>query len=206
MVRTIIHWPALLISSQSDVWLQVQMAGSRHPMEEELLCFYDQNFLAQTPLTPENIVKYFSLSPFYDKSSLNEILKMQSQFANIDVSHKLTTLQGFYYVLEHSSTDLFIIARKNNTGQRTTIQRMYYCIHGYIYCAPTVKAISDSRSVDSLSYLNDALDKYEEMKTFDWLKGFRFRAEEGDEVVKADDIKLVFETLHDFELRNKTRE
>jgi len=172
-------------------------------MEEESLCFYDQNFLAHSQLTQENIIGYFSLSPFYDKSSLNEILKMQSQFANIEVTHKLTSLQGFYYILEHSSADLFIIARKLNSGQKTTIQRMYYCIHGYIYCAPTVKAISDSRSVDSLLYLNEALDKYEEMKTFDWLKGFQFKAEERDDTAQADDIKLVLETLHDFELKSR---
>lgn len=172
-------------------------------MEEESLCFYDQNFLDQAPLTAENIIRYFSLSPFYDKGCLNEILKMQSQFANIDISHKLTTLPGFYYILEHNVQDLFVISKKNNTGQRTSTLRMYYCISGYIYCAPTVRAVSESRIVDSLSYLNEALDKYEEMKTFDWLKGFRFRTEEGDRQAQDGDIKFVFETLHDFELKNK---
>lgn len=172
-------------------------------MEEESLCFYDQNFITQTPLTAENVIRYFSLSPFYDKASLNEILKMQSQFANIDVSNKLTTLQGFYYILELSSADLFVIAKKKNAGQKTTTLRMYYCMYGYIYCAPIVRSVSESRIVDCLLYLNEALDKYEDMKTFNWLKGFRFKADEDDETAKADDIKLVFETLHDFEMKNK---
>lgn len=172
-------------------------------MEEESLCFYDQNFLAQGQLTPENIIQYFSFSPFYDKSCLNEILKMQSQFANIDISHKLTSLPGTYYILEHSSTDLFVIAKKRNTGQETATLRMYYCIYGYIYCAPTARAVSNSRTIDSLSYLNEALDRYEEMKSFDWLKGLRFRTNEEDNGMQADDIKFVFEALHDFEAKNK---
>lgn len=172
-------------------------------MDEESICFYDPNFIAQAQLSPENIIQYFSLSPFYDKGCLNEILKMQSQFANIDISHKLTSLQGFYYILENTSQDLFVIAKKKNNGIKTTTVKTYYCIHGHFYCAPTVKAMSDSRLVDSLSYFNEALDLYEKMKKFDWLKGFQFRDDEGESKAKEEDIKFILETLHDFESKNK---
>ncbi|ELA41749.1 uncharacterized protein VICG_01253 [Vittaforma corneae ATCC 50505] len=172
-------------------------------MEEESLCFYDQNFLTQNQLTPENIIQYFSFSPFYDKGCLNEILKMQSQFANIDISHKLTTLPGIYYILEHHNTDLFIIAKKKNTDQKTATLKVYYCMYGYIYCAPTARAVSNSKAIDCLSYLNEALNKYEEIKSFDWLRGFQLRADEGNSESQADDVKFVFETLHDFEAKNK---
>lgn len=168
-------------------------------MNEETLCFYDQNFIAQQPLNTGNIMLYFSMSPFYDRNCLNEILKMQSQFANIDVSHKLTTLAGFYYILEHDEQDLFIIAKKNNTGQKTTTVKMYYCMFGYVYAAPTVKALSKFRIVDTLWHLNQALDKYEELKKFDWLDGFQFRTDKDGEDIDLENSKFISETLHDFE-------
>lgn len=173
------------------------------PMEDESICFYDQNFLAQNQLSKDNIMQYFSFSPFYDKNSLNEILKMQSQFANIDISDKLTTLRGFYYIVEDEKPDLFIIARRNNNGSTTTTTRMYYCMYGYIYCAPTVKSISDARMIDTLLHFNKALDKYEEMKSFDWIKGFEFRRKEDKSKKSEEDIKFVLEALHDFELKYK---
>ncbi|KAM0680557.1 Mediator of RNA polymerase II transcription subunit 6 [Glugoides intestinalis] len=168
-------------------------------MEDESKCFYDQAFLAQCNLTIENVMVYFALSPFYDKSSLNEILKMQSQFANIDISHKLTQLPGFYYTVDYSAHDLFIIVRKENRNNKTTITRVYYCMCGHIYCAPTIKAISDSRTIDILQYLNKSLDKYEEMKTFNWIQGFQFKKDDENVKANAEDIKFVFEALHDFE-------
>lgn len=172
-------------------------------MEEESLCFYDQNFLAQASLTQENIIQYFSYSPFYEKGSLNEILKMQSQFANIDVSHKLTTLVGFYYILEHHGNDLFIIAKKSNTGEKTTILKVYYCIYGYIYCAPTAKAVSDSRVIDSLIYLNEALDRYEKMKSFNWIEGLKFGTGKDKTEEQTEDTKLLFQVLHEFESKSR---
>ena len=171
-------------------------------MEEETLCFFDQNFITQKPLTPQNIIEYFSISQFYDRTCLNEILKMQSQFANIDISNKITEIVGIYYILEFSTEGIFIIAKKENSGNKTIILKVYYCIFGYIYCSPTIKSISDSRFIDCLMFLNTALDKYQERKTFNWLKGFQFRKEEKTSEVNQNEIKFLFEILHDFESKN----
>lgn len=169
-------------------------------MEEEL-CFYDQNFLAMHPLTSSNVIEYFSTSQFYDRSSLNEILKMQSQFANIDISHKLTTTPGFYYCLEHEEENLYLIAKKRFDGETTVVLKMYYCMFGYIYCAPTTRSVSEARIADCMSHLSDALDRYEEKKRFDWLKGFRFREDTRDSANDKQEAKFMFEVLHEFDIQ-----
>ena len=167
--------------------------------DEEHVCAYDQNFLAASPLTSANIMEYFSNFQFYERGCLNEILRMQSQFANIDISHRLTTTPGFYYILEHEAPGLFVIAKKEFDGARTTILRLYYCIHGYIYVAPSARAISESRMIDALWHLSEALDRYEEQKRFSWLQGFQFRREQRTEEADAKEAKFVLEALHDFE-------
>lgn len=168
-------------------------------VDEEFVCFYDQNFILQHPLTAANIIDYFATSQFYDRTCLNEILKMQSQFANIDINHRLKTTPGFYYTLEHEADGLFIIAKNEFENQQTTLLKLYYCIHGHIYCAPTTKALSESRLIDSLWYLNEALDKYEEQKKFKWLEGFQYREERKPQGSDDKEVKFVLETLHDFE-------
>ncbi len=169
-------------------------------VDEETLCFFDQNFLAaRGPLTEENIMEYFSISQFYNKGCVNEILKMQSIYANIDISHNLTTTEGFYYVLEHQDDNLFIIAKKEYDGTKTRFLKIYYCIHGHIYCAPTLQSVSDARLIDAFFFINEALDKYEEKKKFNWLKGLQFRDEDIIEDNNLKESKFMLEALHDFE-------
>lgn len=172
--------------------------------KEEYTCFYDQNFLNENGLNDANIIQYFSLSQFYDKQCLNEVLKMQSQFANLDISDKLTTSIGFYYILEYSTDNLHIISKKEYDGEKTVILRTFYCMFGYIYISPTIKAISDARIIDTLSYLNDALDKYEELKKFNWINGFTFSNPEITDEAQLNDIKFLNEVLHEFMTSKKT--
>jgi len=172
-------------------------------LEEEYLCFYDQNFISTYGLSSSNIVDYFSSSQFYNRQCVNEILKMQSQFANIDISDKLTSTIGFYYILEHQADNLFVIAKKEFDGYTTIVLKVYYCMFGYIYCAPTLKSISDARTIDCLSHLNDALDKYEQKKKFSWLRGLEFKDKREDNEKNKEDTKLMFEIFHEFCIKNK---
>lgn len=172
--------------------------------EEEHICFHDPNFLASFPLTHDNILQYFSTSQFYDSTCINEILKMQSQFAGIDIGHKLTTTPGVYYQVvdnmdSNMDNSLFIIAKKKFDGTNTTTLKLYYCIHGYIYAAPTTKLISEARMTDALWYLSEALNHYEDQKKFNWLEGFKYKKEDKAENDDVEEVKFMLEALHDFE-------
>lgn len=167
--------------------------------DEESLCFYDQNFLAAQPLCAANVMEYFATSQFYDRGCVNEILRMQSQFASIDIQHRLTTTPGFYYVLEEEADELFVIAKKEFDGHGTSMLKAYYCMHGHIYCAPTARAVSEARIIDGLWQLNEALDQYEALKRYGWQHGPLFREEQRPLEDTATEINFVLEALHDFE-------
>lgn len=170
---------------------------------EEHTCFYNQNFIAVNPLTKDTIIEYFSLSQFYDRGCINEILKMQSQFANIDISHKLTTTVGFYYILSEEFDNLFIIEKREFDGNKTFVLKVYYCMFGYIYTAPTAKSISECRIIDSFFRLNSALLAYEEKKKFNWLSGFQFKNESEIKEKDEKDKNFMLEILSEFELNRR---
>lgn len=56
------------------------MSQATNPIPRSQLLFSifrDPEYLAAFPLTNDNVLEYFSTSPFFDRSSNNEILRMQ---------------------------------------------------------------------------------------------------------------------------------
>lgn len=51
-------------------------------MEEDLehVCFRDVAWLQSFPLTDESVLDYFAMSPFYDRTCNNEVLRMQARY------------------------------------------------------------------------------------------------------------------------------
>ncbi|EIM20471.1 MED6-domain-containing protein [Wallemia mellicola] len=87
------------------------------------------------------IMDYFSLSPFYDKKSNNQLIKMQnianlSQPANI--FDQLVHFTGIEFVLAHSEApDLFIINKQyRHSPTDSRVLAVYYCLNNNIYAAP----------------------------------------------------------------------
>ncbi|KAI5168650.1 mediator of RNA polymerase II transcription subunit 6 [Pancytospora epiphaga] len=171
--------------------------------DNEQAYFYDPGFLSQQSLNSGNIMEYFSRSQYYDKTSINEILKMQSQFAGIDISSRLGELEGIFYVLEYEAEGIFIIAKKENGSKGTRYVKMYYCIHGHIYCAPSARAISECRLTNAFWYINEALDVYDEQKRYSWIDGFKFTREREKEKEGGSEIKFMTEVLHEFERKGR---
>lgn len=168
-------------------------------LDEDFTCFYNHNFLMSTELKDENVLDYFSLSQFYDKSCVNEILKMQSQFANLDMKDKITSTIGIHYTVIESFKDLFIIAKREFDGNTLRIIKIYYCMHGHIYVAPTTRGISEARTIDGLWHINKALDSYEDKKKFNWLTGFEFGKDEEVKEENATEMKFILDILNEFE-------
>ncbi|WUR03895.1 mediator of RNA polymerase II transcription subunit 6 (MED6) [Vairimorpha necatrix] len=125
--------------------------------------YVDHIFISNHQLTPQNIITYFSTSPFYDKSSINEILKMQNQYRGIDISNEeVTKYKGMYYILESNTPDntLFVIKQALNEKDQNINLSFYYVIHGFIYKAPSNHKIYNTRINDIYFYLNEIMDFY----------------------------------------------
>ncbi|KAK6090171.1 hypothetical protein P3W45_000897 [Vairimorpha bombi] len=126
------------------------------------ICFVDHAFLSATLLSPDNVIEYFSRSPFYDASSVNEIVKMQNQYRGISVTEDVSKYNGIYYVLEHSNTDntLFIIRQSINKDNVHTNKAFYYVIYGHIYQAPSQESVYKSGINNIFWHLCNTLDYY----------------------------------------------
>ncbi len=72
---------------------------------------------------------------------------------------------------ENTENNLFIIYRIENYLEdfvlKSKVLKVYYCLFGFFYCAPTTKQISDSRLTDSLKYIDEAVDKYFDIRFTD---------------------------------------
>ena len=65
-------------------------------------------------LRSENVLDYFSLSPFYDRRSNNQVLKMQSQLLSLgDVKENLRKMRGIEFEIAYERPpDLWIIRKQ----------------------------------------------------------------------------------------------
>ena len=109
-------------------------------------------------LRRETALDYFSHSPFYDRTCLNEQLKMNKGLSPAEVAEKLSRLPGVVYQLDEQRTEeippegdeqahtLYVIHmfRRSPSRKETTL-RYYYCLDGIIYEAPTLGAVLRAR-------------------------------------------------------------
>ncbi len=119
-------------------------------------------------LAPEMVLEYFSYSPFYDRTCLNEHLKMQNMPAQ-DAARLLARLPGVIYQLqeplpEGKANQLYVI-RKFSRGMQAggggaaeTTLRYYYVLDNVIYEAPTLAAVVRARLQRLGWYLSGAFD------------------------------------------------
>ncbi|KAI8321204.1 MED6-domain-containing protein [Martensiomyces pterosporus] len=112
-------------------------------------------------LRPENVLDYFSLSPFWDPSSNNAILRMQTQFNELQKSSlDLRQMTGVEFAVTHQEPPaLFIITkqRRSNATRATPIS-IYYVVNGNIYEAPTLYSILSTRMLSSIKHVEDAFE------------------------------------------------
>ena len=72
------------------------------------------------PVTLVNleVLEYFSTSPFYDRQSNNQVLKMQSQFSMLgDLNQRLSSMRGIEFIVysEHPP-DMWIIRKQRRNS------------------------------------------------------------------------------------------
>ncbi|KAJ8291237.1 Mediator of RNA polymerase II transcription subunit 6 [Rhodotorula toruloides] len=121
--------------------------------------------------TPQLAMEYFSLSPFFDKTSNNAQLRMQMMFSRggmegVDEEAELRRFVGLEFVIAHSTPpDLFIIHKRNRTSPtESTVLGAFYILNGNVYQAPTLFEVLNERILTSLHALSTSLNSLTSLK------------------------------------------
>ncbi|AEE76497.1 RNA polymerase transcriptional regulation mediator-like protein [Arabidopsis thaliana] len=132
------------------------------------ISFRDQLWINSYPLDRNYIFDYFALSPFYDTTCNNEILRRRS-IHPLDLSH-LSKMTGLEYMLtDATEPNLFVFRKQKRDGpEKVTPMLTYYILDGSIYQAPqlcSVFAARVSRTIYNISKaFTDAASKLETIR------------------------------------------
>lgn len=118
----------------------------------ELTSFKDVNWLKYNILNRDNALEYFSLSPFYDRTCNNELLKMQSIETTLNTGIE-------YRVMKECET---LVIEKFERPKENTVS-LYYIVEGSIYMSPNLHALISSRLTAAAFYLKET--PYEDFPT-----------------------------------------
>ncbi|KAL1197436.1 Mediator of RNA polymerase II transcription subunit 6 [Cardamine amara subsp. amara] len=109
------------------------------------ICFRDQLWINSYPLDRNYIFDYFALSPYYDITCNNEILRRRSVHP-LDLSH-LSKMIGLEYMLtDATEPNLFVFRKQKRDGpEKVTAMLTYYILDGTIYQAPLLCSVFAAR-------------------------------------------------------------
>ncbi|AMD19223.1 HBR322Cp [Eremothecium sinecaudum] len=143
-------------------------------------------------LRTDNVLDYFSQSPFFDRTSNNQVVKMQHQFsqqlpleptrrAPPDRQHiwdqypvhavlerELSRLKGTEYILSHVREPDFWVIRKQLRSSETSVTPLddYYIIGANVYKSPTAFRIIHNRLLATTLHLSRALEGVQRLSRF----------------------------------------
>ncbi|KAJ2586635.1 Mediator of RNA polymerase II transcription subunit 6 [Coemansia sp. RSA 1722] len=112
-------------------------------------------------LRPDNVLEYFSQSPFWDSSSNNAILKMQTQFNDLQqASYNLSSMVGIEFAVTHQEPPaLFIITKfRRSSPTKVVPLAVYYIVDGNTYEAPNLYSIISTRMLSSVKKVEEAFE------------------------------------------------
>ncbi|KAF8094101.1 hypothetical protein N665_0370s0036 [Sinapis alba] len=109
------------------------------------ICFRDQLWINSYPLDRNYVFDYFALSPFYDITCNNEILRRRSVHP-LDHS-QLSNMTGLEYVISDATEPNFFVFRKQKRDgpEKVTPMLTYYILDGTIYQAPQLCSVFAAR-------------------------------------------------------------
>ncbi|SPO20188.1 related to MED6 - subunit of the RNA polymerase II mediator complex [Ustilago trichophora] len=118
------------------------------------------------PLTEQNVMSYFATSPFFDRRSNNEQIRMQNIANGIaggmgakQEEEELKRFTGLEFVLVHARAPLcFVVAKRWRTSPtETTPLAAYYIINDSIYQAPDLYSVLATRLQSTVYGLKSSL-------------------------------------------------
>ncbi|KAJ2759788.1 Mediator of RNA polymerase II transcription subunit 6 [Coemansia nantahalensis] len=138
----------------------------------------DQWLMQFGGLRPDNVLEYFSQSPFWDSSSNNAVLKMQTRFNDLQqASYDLKNMVGVEFAVTHQEPPaLFVITKLRRTSPaKATPLAVYYILDGNAYEAPSLHSIVSSRVLGSIKRVEDAFELARSHAVFHPSTGYSWR-------------------------------
>ncbi|EPX72198.1 mediator complex subunit Pmc5 [Schizosaccharomyces octosporus yFS286] len=130
-------------------------------------------------LRTENVLDYFSFSPFYDHKSNNQMLKMQSQFNALDLgdlNNHLRRLTGTQFVVTQERPPFLWIIQKQHRLNEQEVRPLntYFVCNENIYMAPNAYTLLATRMLNATHSLQTALKKIENMPQYHPQEGYTY--------------------------------
>lgn len=135
-------------------------------------------------LRTDNVLEYFAQSPFYDRSSNNQVLKMQSQFnvglqGRQDLSKELQNMKGVEFVVALERAPTLWIIRKQNRLSPNEVRQIatYFVVSENIFMAPSIFDVVNSRLLSITHSLSKSLEIASKLPAFSPSQGYSYRNE-----------------------------
>ncbi|KAI3406198.2 MED6 [Candida oxycetoniae] len=135
-------------------------------------------FIQERGLNTSNVLEYFSLSPFYDRTSNNQVLMMQFQYQQIQIpphttfsqffQSKLSEMTGIEFIIAYvREPDFWIIRKQKRFGANSTnTLQDYYIVGANVYQAPKIFDVLSSRILASVLALKQSINTLNEMTSY----------------------------------------
>ena len=162
------------VSSKADMSANTTGQFDKDPVQTDVSFFIPERppiagQPPEPPLSRANALSYFAQSQFYERTCLNEELKMQQfSLSSHDMDDKLRRLPGIVYMLDDSRTHeepdhrLYVIRkvrRAKGAGppeSREVTLRYYYILDRVVFEAPTLAAVIRARMLNLSWHLREA--------------------------------------------------
>lgn len=147
---------------------------SAEPLDE--IQWKSPEWIQQFGLHTGNVLDYFAESPFYDRTSNNQVLRMQFQYQQIPPNihpqkyfqSKLTEMVGIEFLVAFVREPDFWIIRKQRRLDPTNAltEQDYYIIGANVYQSPKIYDILSARLLSTALSMKKSIDLLNNMSTF----------------------------------------
>lgn len=124
-------------------------------------------------LRSDNVLEYFSQLPFFDRTSNNQVLKMQLQF-NENLQHirdptpELRKMRGMEFAVVYTREPDFWVVRKQRRSLPDAVEAVadYYIVGANVYMAPGIHAVVSLRLLATTLNVRSSFQKLQRLVAF----------------------------------------
>ncbi|OZJ02313.1 hypothetical protein BZG36_04450 [Bifiguratus adelaidae] len=131
--------------------------------------------------SPQMVLDYFALSPFWDPECNNAVLRMQTQYNDLrSTEEALQKMTGVEFSVTHQEDPIYVIQKRYRNGpdpKDVEVLAIYYMITPNIYQAPNLYSIVANRLLTSLYHTNAAFRQTQALKEFHPASGYAWKAQ-----------------------------